>query len=212
MSFFEDHYEEIVYGGGLPLSKENPAPPQEMRKYASISPCGKYRYSLLRQWDRDLPRLGVVMLNPSTADAENDDPTIRKVVEFAKRLGFGAVEVVNLFAFRATDPKELWKLVRTAGVSEAIGGANDSQMRVTIGRCAALLMAYGAYDAKGYMKSRVYWLENRVLGNHPRFMLGKTKEGCPRHPLYVPYSAVDWVRETYPEALPTAAATQGDRQ
>jgi hypothetical protein len=75
-------------------------------KGALISPCGKYRYWLERMWDPG-PPLVWVMLNPSTADAEKDDPTIRRVRGFTKREGYGAFVVVNVWALRATDPRDL---------------------------------------------------------------------------------------------------------
>ena len=74
---------------------------------AEISPCGLYRYRLTRTWDAAAPALLFVMLNPSTADASEDDPTIRRCLGFARRERAGGLVVANLFAFRATDPKAL---------------------------------------------------------------------------------------------------------
>ena len=74
---------------------------------ALLSSCGTYRYRLWRYWHTEREPLIFIMLNPSTADAMQDDPTIRKCIGFAKRLGFGGIEVVNLFAYRATDPRDL---------------------------------------------------------------------------------------------------------
>lgn len=76
-------------------------------KGAWISDCGKYRYALWRCWSFADKPLIFVMCNPSTADASVDDPTIRKCVGFAKKLGFGGISVVNLYPLRATDPKLL---------------------------------------------------------------------------------------------------------
>src|SRR5437868_12651695 len=78
---------------------------------AVISPCGKFRYRLTRQWGEGAA-LPFVMLNPSTADAEQDDPTIRKCVGFAKRMGYDGIEVVNLYAYRATKPTQDRKSTR----------------------------------------------------------------------------------------------------
>src|SRR5689334_16488446 len=80
--------------------------PTVVRKAASISECGRYRYSLHRWWGAG-ERLYFVMLNPSTADAEVDDPTIRRCMGFARTLGFDGIGVVNLYAFRATKPADL---------------------------------------------------------------------------------------------------------
>lgn len=78
-----------------------------MRGLALLSDCGRYRYWLARIWDPTLPTLVWVMLNPSTADADDDDPTIRRVIGFSKREGFGTALVVNVWALIATDPKDL---------------------------------------------------------------------------------------------------------
>ena len=77
-----------------------------MIKSAEISKCGKYRYMLMRIWDLDLPKVCFVGLNPSTADAKEDDPTIRQLIEFAKSWNYGGFVIVNLFAMRATNPKD----------------------------------------------------------------------------------------------------------
>lgn len=77
-----------------------------MRMSAKFDASMNYRYSLEREWS-DAPCIGFVMLNPSTADATNDDPTIRRCTRFAQFWGYGAIEVVNLFAYRATRPIQL---------------------------------------------------------------------------------------------------------
>ena len=79
-----------------------------MRREAEISPCGLHRYRLTREWAPTLPTIAFVMLNPSTADGEIDDPTIRRCIGFARDLGYGRLHVVNLFTYRATDPREVW--------------------------------------------------------------------------------------------------------
>src|SRR5579862_6473284 len=80
---------------------------------------GKFRYSLWRHWDDELPRVCFIMLNPSTADDLHNDPTIARCVSYAKRWRFGSLEVVNAFAYRATDPSKL------ARVRDPIGPLND---------------------------------------------------------------------------------------
>lgn len=82
-------------------------PGTEQLRGAVISDDGRYRYRLWRTWAPELPRMAWIMLNPSTADAEVDDPTIRRCVGFAKREGCGGIEVVNLYAYRSTDPSVL---------------------------------------------------------------------------------------------------------
>jgi hypothetical protein len=78
------------------------------RKNALLSACGYYRYWLSREWDDSLPIVTFIMMNPSTADAFNDDATIRKCVGFAKAWGFGRIRVVNLFALRSREPLDLF--------------------------------------------------------------------------------------------------------
>ena len=142
------------------------------RSGAVVSDCGKYRYRLTRRWS-DGPTLTFVMLNPSTADADFDDPTIRRCVNFAKREGCGGLLVVNLFAFRATDPKNL-----PTG-EDRFGPLNhqymDAAIRVTDGPVIAA-WGLGGADAGAAVIERY---------GDAMSCLGKTKDGHPRHPLYV---------------------------
>src|SRR5688500_18287560 len=78
-----------------------------MIKKATLSACGRYRYHLERRWATHV--LPIVMLNPSTADAEIDDPTIRRCMGFAKRDGYGGIAVCNLYALRSPSPDDLWR-------------------------------------------------------------------------------------------------------
>ena len=96
-----------------------------MKKGATISECGLYRYSLTRVWDDVLPMCIFVMLNPSTADADIDDPTIRRCINFAKREGCGSLMVVNLFAYRATSPADMKAAV------DPIGSGNPTTLEET---------------------------------------------------------------------------------
>ena len=99
-----------------------------MMKGAVISDCKRYRYRLWRIWNGSQSRLVFVMLNPSTADGEQDDPTIRKCVGFAERLGYGGIEVVNLFAWRATDPRRATR-DSTCTRPRRIGASRDRAAR-----------------------------------------------------------------------------------
>ena len=90
---------------------------REAASDALISPCGQYRYWLMRSWDKYSPRLPIIMLNPSTADASTNDPTIRRCIAFAVREGFGSIVVTNLFAFRATSPDAMKAAVDPVGPS-----------------------------------------------------------------------------------------------
>lgn len=148
---------------------------------ASISECGRYRYHLWREWDAELPIMVWIMLNPSTADAEEDDPTIRKCIGFARRNRCGCISVVNLFAYRATDPKEL------KHVSDPVGPENDWHI---LHACAqphvnSLVAAWGVSDITTaratYVKSL---LSDRLL-----MCFRKNDAGRPGHPLYIPYES-----------------------
>ena len=87
---------------------------------ARLSDDRRYRYLLVRRWDNTLPDATFVMLNPSTADERDDDPTIRKCIGFAKRWGCGGIKVVNLYAFRATNPRDCF------AAADPIGGPQRS--------------------------------------------------------------------------------------
>lgn len=143
---------------------------------AVLSPCGTYRYSLERRW-KSGPRLVFVMLNPSTADEREDDPTIRRCLGFAKDNGFSAIAVVNLFALRATDPTEVPRHPRP------IGKHNDHHIEVeTQNPADTVVVAWGAAgDAYGGRVSDVVC----TIGRDDLRCLGTTKTGQPRHPLYV---------------------------
>ena len=156
----------------------------EQEAWADVSPCGRYRYRLGRRWDGGKTML-FVMLNPSTADAHQDDPTIRRCIWFAKRDGCGALEVVNLFALRATDPAEL------LGAHEPIGGAKNYQAIVAAAGCASVVVAaWGSSVPRAHaaQPGRVFALL-RAHGPGPVFALKVTAAGAPGHPLYLPASS-----------------------
>jgi hypothetical protein len=146
---------------------------------AVLSDCQTYRYRLSRRWNDRLGRVAFVMLNPSTADASNDDPTIRRCIGFAKLWGFGSIEVVNLYAFRSTDPAGL------PTASDAIGSENDRHIEEAC-RTAGLIVC--AWGTKGGMRAGTVALRLSRLGFAMK-CLGKTQQGHPKHPLYVPNAA-----------------------
>lgn len=146
-----------------------------MRKSAEISPCGKYRYHLRREWDLDLPRVAFIMLNPSTADANDDDPTIRRCIGFAKAWGYGGLDVVNLYGYRATNPKEL------KNVPSPIGPHNDDTLLAIVPYVDRVICAWGAHGGK---RGDSVLRKLRQEGLVP-MCLAKTKRGDPMHPLYL---------------------------
>lgn len=148
-----------------------------LERDAVLSDCGKYRYLLRRTWDHGKPRALFVMLNPSTADAEKDDATIRSCVRLCKAMNYGSFEVVNLFAWRATDPADLEKS------PSPIGPDQERITAAAIQRCDIPICAWGAHKmARG--KGR--FLVEHIRSYRPAaFCFGTTKAGEPKHPLYI---------------------------
>ena len=145
-----------------------------MKKYARID--GNYRYLLRRKWDENAPQITFVMLNPSTADANQDDPTLRKCIHFAKSFSCGSLEVVNLFAYRATNPRELKK------IADPVGSRNNCYIELAIRRADLIIVAWGT---KGIFQKRNDEVLNLISGKQSLHCLGLTKDGHPRHPLYL---------------------------
>lgn len=148
-----------------------------MYKSAVISDCGTFRYLLSRVWDDSDPKALIVMLNPSTADAEIDDPTIKSCIRLLNYLGFGGFEVVNLFAFRATNPRELEDAL------DPIGQVNDSYILEAADRCNEIVCAWGASQIALRRASLVYgMLSIKRLVLH---CFGTNVVNRPKHPLYL---------------------------
>jgi hypothetical protein len=191
-----------------------------MKRGAVISPCGRYRYLLTREWGNGLHEgpgptmfLLFVMLNPSTADADTDDPTIRKCIGFAQRLGYGGLQVVNLFPFRATDPGELHDYRSV----EEVEAENDRVVLAAMEDCGTRVAAWGAYvEELGERACRRAERMRQMLSNaSPRWRapqvvcLGTTKTGQPRHPLYVGYSKLI---EPYADSPVPASSVSGSEE
>ena len=142
---------------------------------AHFSPCRTWRYSLTRDV-ASLTGKGTVTfvgLNPSTADENEDDPTIRRCIGFARRWGYARLKMVNLYAYRATDPKLL------ASVLDPIGPDNDYVLSVVFEGSDLIVAAWGARAKFERVADVMGW------PIHPRLCLGLTKSGAPRHPLYL---------------------------
>lgn len=139
---------------------------------ALISACGRYRYTLTREWGTG-PQACWIMLNPSTADAFKDDATICVVVGRSRRAGWGSLVIVNLFAYRATEPKAL----RSA--ADPVGPENDVHIAGAVRRAAVVVVAWGTQGAYlGRDRAVLGTLIGREL-----LSVGRTKDGHPRHPL-----------------------------
>lgn len=159
-----------------------------MKCGATFDKSGKYRYLLWREWDPSQPSCVFVMLNPSTADATKNDPTIRRAMSFAAQFGFGRFEAVNLFAYRATDSSTLLT------VRNPIGRDNDEFILESIQRTDACFVAWGNL---GTLRDRSRSVMEMIPGDTIIQCLGLNKSGEPKHPLYLsnrtrprPYRAV----------------------
>ncbi|MFI5400343.1 MAG: DUF1643 domain-containing protein [SAR324 cluster bacterium] len=150
----------------------------DMLRRARFSRCGRYRYALTRTWGYG-GTVAFVMLNPSTADGTRDDPTIRRCIGLARGWGYGGIEVVNLFAWRATQPRDL----RRAAAPE--GASNRRALWAAIRRAEAVVLAWG--NGGGWRDAGARLL--RRLGSErpgqDLACLGWTRRGHPRHVLYV---------------------------
>lgn len=147
---------------------------------AIISNCGQYRYTLARHWsDVARPRIACfVMLNPSTADAMKDDPTIKKCIGFAQRWGLDGISVVNLFAFRATLPADMRRAV------DPIGPDNDRYIVEEVNSAERVICAWGPNGThQGRDKQVLSMVRSRCLP----ICLKLTKDGHPWHPLMASY-------------------------
>lgn len=142
----------------------------------AFSPCRTYRYSLVHEWDRELPRVAFIMLNPSTADENALDPTLRRCLSFARSWGYGSFEIGNVFAFRATDPKAM------KAAADPFGPDNAAHlMRMT--RDTSLVVAAWGVHASHRDGDRVAF--RCVPHGKTLHALAVTKGGAPSHPLYL---------------------------
>lgn len=139
----------------------------------------EYRYILLRRWDNDLPTMLFIMLNPSTADHEVDDPTIRKCIGYAERLGYGEIKVVNLFAFRATKPSELKRF------GYPVGPMNDQAIELECLRTDTIVCAWGA-NARGLARTTEVLRMLKATGRD-LYAVKLLSDGTPAHPLMQRY-------------------------
>lgn len=145
---------------------------------AVISECGRYRYALTRgDWLDGEGTVLFVMLNPSTADAAADDPTIRRCIRFARDWGFARLTVANLYALRAADPAAL------LSATDPVGPENDYWLDRLAGEATEVIAAWGAHRYAERRSDHVRKLVEFQAG--AMRCLGQTKQLAPRHPLYV---------------------------
>jgi len=147
---------------------------------AVYSDCERYRYALTRVWETGGARACFVMLNPSTATEEQNDPTVERCERRARALGFGAFTVINIFAWRDTDPRAMRR------AADPVGPENDAAILEACRGADRIIAAWGTHGAhlgRGAEVARLL----RGLGRELHH-LGLTRDGHPRHPLYVAYA------------------------
>lgn len=142
---------------------------------AVFSPCRVWRYQLWRIWDKSKPALNVIGLNPSTADEQKNDPTIRRCINFAKSWNYGGLLMTNAFAFRATLPKDMRK------AEDPIGPDNDRWLKETAASAGLVVAAWGV---NGRFRERDKAICAMIPGLHCFRLSQKTR--MPEHPLYLP--------------------------
>lgn len=143
---------------------------------AVFDKSGAYRYRLWRHWDPALPKLCIIMLNPSTANAEQNDPTISRCINLAKEWGYGGVEVVNLFAYRATNPRDLWQ------ADDPVGPSNDRYIKYAAAHSESCVVAWGNLPPTRLARAKSVL---QILRARKLLCPGVTKLSHPRHPLYL---------------------------
>lgn len=194
-----------------PLEYDTPvAPPEgtetaprvsdELTGGADLSDDGVYRYLLWRRWDVTKPRAVFIMLNPSTADASVDDPTIRRCIGFAKAWGMGGIRVVNLYPFRATKPADLWRAAHPRGMG------NLGYIERAIDHEGIVIAAWGAHGKEAQVKEVAGLFYDLGV---PLYALKVTKDGVPGHPLYIAAATAPVVYAASRQALTKGTAWRG---
>jgi hypothetical protein len=146
-----------------------------MQTGAEFSKDRKYRYKLWRKWDESLPKIMFIGLNPSTADEIKDDPTITRMMNYAKLWGYGEIVVCNAFAFRATFPEDLKK------EKDPVGEGNNKAISEEAKNAEKIVLAWGNHALFGNRSSEIL----QLLKEYKLFCLGKNSSGEPKHPLYL---------------------------
>ena len=157
----------------------------KIKSTASYSDCELYRYSLKRVWQPDKKKVTFVLLNPSTATEQKNDPTVERCERRARTLGFGAFLVCNIFAWRDTKPKTMKLSI------DPIGPNNDKAISDGCKWADTVICAWGTHGSHLNRGSKVLAL----IGKKNLYHLGLTKDGSPKHPLYISYKQkpIKWV-------------------
>lgn len=167
--------------------------PEFTDKGAAFSDDRRYRYSLWRWWGGgNGQKCCFIMLNPSTADENVLDPTVTRCVGFARDWGFSGLVIANIFAFRATNPKELYRTIAP------VGPENDGAILAAALQSGCVVCAWGTH---GEHMHRAATVKNLLAAYEP-VCLGVTKDGHPKHPLYL---RRDTQRRPFGQRMPVAS-------
>lgn len=147
---------------------------------ATYSDCERYRYALTRVWDAAANKVAFVMLNPSTATEVQNDPTVERCERRARTLGFGAFRVVNIFAWRDTDPRAM------RAAADPVGPDNDAAIMAAAAWADRVVCAWGTHGAHLSRGPHVETLLRTTA--KPLYHLGLSMAGHPKHPLYIAYT------------------------
>jgi hypothetical protein len=150
-----------------------------MKSDAKFSECRKYRYTLWRIWEEEDPYCAFIGLNPSTADIQYNDPTIQRCVNNAMDWGFGGLLMLNLFAYRSTDPQDLYKQ------EDPIGEENDKCITDLVKNSGMTIAAWGNHGKYLDRDKSVLKMLSTIKEIH---CLDTNKDESPKHPLYIPKS------------------------
>ncbi len=144
---------------------------------ATFTSCRRWRYLLWRRWDGDKPVANFLMLNPSTADENQLDPSCNRARDFAERWGYGTLIVTNLFAWRATDPKDMKE------AEDPVGRSNNQAILRAARQSAIVVCAWGNHGA--HLDRAATVVANLRGAGVPLNLLRLTGQGQPNHPLYL---------------------------
>lgn len=148
-----------------------------IERTAIFDETGSYRYQLGRRWQKEGPTVAFIMLNPSTADANQDDPTLRACIQFAQRWECAALSVVNLFGYRTPHPKVLRR------AADPVGPENDEYVMRAVEQAERVVLGWGNFGGwLGRDRTVLNLLEAHKEKIH---CLQRNKSGQPRHPLYI---------------------------
>lgn len=145
---------------------------------ATFSRCSLHRFYLVRSWDNTKPRLAFIMLNPSKATAEKEDPTVAGCQRRARALGHGSFSVTNIFSYRSTDPFALYHKQVEPTLPE-----NDNWIQAAADEAHTVVVAWGRHGSYRNRQSLV--LDFLTSAGTDLMCLGQNKDGSPKHPLYI---------------------------